>query len=98
MKYQLLTKDQCEYAPLNRWATATPAETSSVWTSLNGLLPYSLYNVSVAAYNTAGPGQSVYVTGTTESDGKYTSNNLKWKCILVIATTKTLSFYIAKYM
>ena len=69
IRYQLLKQGQCELSPSNL-QYANPWMVDALTTTVVSLLPYSLYNVSVAVRNEAGVGESVYVTGTTQSSSE----------------------------
>ena len=74
-RYTLVNRDQCE--PVDEDWTDSPA-TSDLRTGLSGLQPYSTYNVSVSAYNSAGEGVETYIIRTTNITGNLSQN----KCFL----------------
>ena len=49
-------------------------------TTLSGLLPYTKYSCSIAAYTSAGGGPAATITVTTQQDGEFVS----FKCYSVI--------------
>ena len=73
VKYQLISKDQCDVSQTD-WANPNPSTVHfPIMTMIvRGLiLPYSSYNLSVTARNNEGSGRPVYIVGTTGVESRY---------------------------
>ena len=67
ISYQLVLQDQCRVSnDFTRTLTINDI-TEGTSTLLEGMEPYSTYNVSIQAINSAGEGIPVIVSGTTSS-------------------------------